>query len=336
MSEHDFTVKDSSIYDNVSSMKLLYRRDATVKVGMVKEIRKVESTNENRFVVEVWDKSQHIPVLCSYISKFGGIYNYEEYNWRGFYAGLDDAGRSEYSVRAGDVVLIAYINGTSQEGIILGGIKHPGRAPQFEPEDKIVYASEFNGVKKEINIDGEFTTTFRGIQTNLADLDKAPDGSPIPEPVYDEEVGTTYTKFDKTGGWITSDNATKDPQSVHIDKENGKITITSGKIVLTMEKGGELTSLVTKELTITAADKMDTTTKDWATVASKTAKIKSPKIAFGTDGTELLDQVIKALEGLGKVKPISPVGPCAPLTATPEWAEVAGVISKINGIKGSL
>jgi hypothetical protein len=317
-------------------MKLLHKRDGTVKTGIVKEVRKIEKTNENRFIVEVWDKSQHIPVVCSYIAKFGGIYNYEEYNWRGFSAGEDEAGRGEYSVRPGDTVLIAYINGTSQEGVILGALKHPGRAPQFEPEDGVVYASEFNGLKKEINIDGEYTTTFRGIQTNITDLDKAPDGNPIPEPKYDEEVGTTFTKFDKTGGWITSDNATSDPQSIHIDKEGGRIIVTSGKIVLTMEKSGELTSLTTSELKIDALKKMDTSTQDWATVASKTAKIKSPKIAFGTDGTELLDQIIKALEGLGKVKPISPVGPCAPLTATPEWGEVARIISKINGIKGSL
>lgn len=334
--ENDFTVKDSSVYDDKSSMKLLSNRDATVKIGMVKEVRKIDQTNENRFIVEVWDKSQHIPVTCVYLSRFGGVYNYEEYNWRGFFAGQDNAGRSEYSVRPGDTVLIAYVNGTSQEGVILGGIKHPGRAPQFEPEDGIVYASEFNGVKKEINIDGEYTTTFRGIQTNIDELDKAPDGSPIPEPEYDEEIGTTFTKFDKTGGWIVSDNATEDPQSVRVDKENGKIIITSGKIILTMEKEGELTSLVTKELNIEATDKMDTKTKDWATEATSTAKIKSPKIAFGTDGVELLDQTIKALENLGKVKPISPVGPCAPLQATPEWSEVAAVISKITSIKGSL
>ena len=331
---YDYTVKDSSIYDNVSAMKLLHKRDASIKIGMVKEVRKI--SNENRFVVEVWANSQYIPVLCSYISRFGGIYNYEEYNWRGFEPGKDIAGRSEHTIRPGDRVIIAYMNGTSQEGIILGGIKHPGRAPQFEPDDSIVYASEFNGVKKEINIDGEYTVTFRGIQTNIDELDKIPDGSPIPEPEYDIEIGSSFYKFDKAGGWTVSDNATSDPQLIQIDKKNGKTIITSGKVILTMEKGSELTSLVTKELTISATDKMDVTTKKWSVEASSTAKIKSPKIAFGSDGTELLDQIVRSLEGLGKVKPISPTGPCAPLSATPEWTEVAGIISKINGIKGLL
>ncbi len=336
MADHDYTVKDSSMYDDKSSMKLLNQRDATVKIGMVKEVRKIPNTNENRFVVEVWDKSQHIPVLCSYLSRFGGVYNYEEYNWRGFFAGPDTAGRSEYSVRAGDTVLVAYVNGTSQEGVIIGGIKHPGRPPQFEPEDDVVYASEFNGLKKEINIDGEYVTTFRGIQTNLADLAKAPDGSPIPPPEYDEEIGTTFTKFDKTGGWTVNDNASEDPQSIFVDKANGKIIITSGKIVFTMEKESELTSLVTKEFTIEATDKIEAMTKEWSIAASSTAKIKSPKIAFGSDGTELLDQIIKSLEALGEVKPISPTGPCSPLMGTPEWVKVQEIISKINGIKGSL
>lgn len=336
MADHDFTVKDSSIYDDSSATKLLNRRDAAVKIGIVKETRKVSSTNENRFIVEVWDKSQHIPVLCTYITRFGGVYNYEEYNWRGFYAGNDAAGRSDYDVRPGDIVLVAYVNGTSQEGVIIGGIKHPGRTPEFEPSDGVVYASEFNGVKQEINVDGEYTTTFRGLQTNIGALNTAPSGAPIPPPTYNTTVGTTYTKFDKTGGWITNDNATSLPQSIHIDKAGGQIIVTSGNIVLTMDKAGELTTLLTKELVVNATDKMDTNTKDWATIATSTAKIKSPKIAFGTDGIELLDQVIKALENLGKVKPISPVGPCAPLMATPEWPAVQEVISKITSIKGSL
>lgn len=333
----DFIVPDSSIWQDKESMRQVYNKDVAVRIGIVQLREFIEETEDFRYTVEVFDSSQQIPIHCAMASgRFGGIYNYEEFISRGYQKGEDPAGRGEYAVRPGDVVVVAYANGNATDGLILGSFKHPGRKSRIKPEDGIAYDAEFNGMRTQINNEGEWTLTFRGVPTNIDELDKAPDGSPIPEAEYDEEVGKTFMKFDKTGGWLLSDEASEDPQSVHVDKENGKITVTSGKIVLELDKNSEAVSLTCKELLIEAADAIEAFTTDYAMEASATAKIKSPKIAFGTDGTELLDEITKAIDALGTVQAISPVGPCAPLSAAPQWSQVEQVKSKINKIKGTL
>ena len=68
-----------------------------------------------------------------------------------------------------------------------------------------------------------------------------------------------------------------------------------------------------------------------------TAKwLKSPKIAIGTDGTELLDQLVQLIDAIGTQTIITPVGPASPVSASPQWAQVTAIQQKINGIKGSL
>jgi hypothetical protein len=110
----------------------------------------------------------------------------------------------------------------------------------------------------------------------------------------------------------------------------------AGKVEISLTKATEVLDIKTKSMTVAALEKMTSSTKEYSLAASSTVKIKSPKIAIGKDGVELLDQIVKAIDKLGAVKPISPVGPCTPLMATPEWAEVSAIKAKIEQIKGSL
>lgn len=328
-------VKDSSIYGNPSDNDVINSRGYAIRTGIVKEIRDMKH-DDIRYVVEVFKEGNRIPLLCCVVSRFGGIYNYEEFTLRGFVQGQDKAGVSAYGVRPGDVVLVANINGSSSEGVILGGINHPGRKRTIKANSGIVYASELNGIETTINKIGEYRRTFKGLQTNIAALDKASNGSKIPYPEYNTEIGSTYYELDKTGSWHVNDNAKQKPQFIKIDKPNGIITLMSGAVVIKMEKGPEKITVTCKLLDVTAADKINMTTKDYSLKASATAKIKSPKIAIGTDGIELLDRLIKLIDAIGTLQAISPVGLCTPLQVSGTWPQVMKERAAIETIKGTL
>lgn len=332
----DPIVKDSSIWQDTFSFGKRSSHDARLKIGIVRTAQFNKDRGEITYIVEVQDEGDKVFIQCKQMRKHGGAYNFEDYTLQSYKFDQKLDGIPSFDTKAGDAVLVAFLNGDSREGIIVGGLMHAARASTLKPEDGPQYLSQFNGIETSINKDGEYTVTFKALPTNNKKLSESPNGKKIPVATWDKEVGTSYFKFDKEGSYTVSDNATSLPQSIKIDKKNGKTIITSGKIVLTMDKKKELTSLVCKELDIKAADKMTSKTKDWLTDASATASIKSPKIAFGTDGIELLDQIIKLVEALGMVTPISPVGPCAPMKSSPQWPGVDGVKSKINTIKGTI
>ena len=264
----DYIVKDSSVWPNSIATAGIHNQDMSVKLGMVRENYLVENEDgsiETRYVVEVTGGSKgSFPVQCIRGSRFGGIYNYEEYTLRGFDPGQDSASYGIYAIRPGDMVVVAFFHGDSREGIILTHVNHTGRKEKIEQPDGdfgVEYYSEFNGIETIINADGEYTRTFRGQPTNLDMLKEVPSGSPLPEAEYDEEVGTSYYKWDKTGSWELSDNAKEDLQSIKVDKPNGQIIITSGKTTLTIDKTAESYEIVNKKTTFTSADEFNVVTK---------------------------------------------------------------------------
>lgn len=332
----DPIVKDSSVWRDQHSFARQSGHDARLKIGIVRTAQFNKDRGEMTYIVEVQDEGDKLFIQCKQMRRHGGVYNFEDYTLQTYKFDQKYDNIPAFDTKAGDAVLVAFLNGDSREGIIIGGLVHSARMSTLKPEDGPQYLSQFNGIETSINKDGEYTVTFKAQPKNIAKLKDSPNGKKIAAPEWDTDVGTSYFKFDKEGSYTVSDHAKSDPQSIKIDKKNGKIIVTSGKIVLTMEKKKELTTLVCKELSIDAKDKMTTKTKDWLTDASATATIKSPKVAFGTDSIELLDQITKLVEALGKLTPISPVGPCAPMQSSPQWSGVEEVKSKINTIKGTV
>ena len=331
----DDIVKDSSIWRDGFAFQKHSEVDCRVKIGMVRAAQFNAIRGEITYIVEVQDQGDKLFIPCRQLRRFGGVFNYEDYTLQDYKYNISSDAVPAFNTKAGDFVLVVYLNGDPREGMILGGLVHPARSSTLMPDDGPQYQSEFNGLVNNINSDGELTVTFRGQPTNLDVLSNSPAGK-LPEPTFDDSVGTSFYKFDKTGSYTVSDNATSDPQSIKIDKTAGTTTITSGQITLVMTKGSQDTALKTKTMEINADTSMTTTTQDWSTVASSTAKIKSPKIAFGTDGTELLDQITKLIDAIGKLTAISPVGPCSALISAPQWSGVDAVKTAITGIKGTL
>lgn len=330
-------VSDSSIWKNNHAFAAADSKNNSIRVGMVREERYDEVGKQTKYLVEVFDRTNQIPVLCVRLDRMGGAYNYEEYTHVANPVEQKNlSSGSKYAVRTGDVVLVAFAGGDSREGFILGGIRHPARKEKVGKDTGQAYNAEFNGMNTSINKDGEWKFTFRGIPTNISKLSTPSDGSDVPDPTYNDAVGTSYMQFDKTGSWTLSDNAQSKPQSVKVDKPNGKIIVTSGAVTITLDKNAELIAMVTKDMTVNASKSITKTTQEFSLTASTFTKIKSPKVAIGTDSIELLNELVKLIEALSKVVIYSPVGPCAVFGSSAQWPAVDKVKSNINTIKGSL
>jgi hypothetical protein len=327
-------VKDSSIWRDDDSFSFHHHAESQIRIGVVIKALNEEDTNELRYLVEVYRLNSKIILNCKMLRRFGGAYNYEDFISRGYNIDQNKLEDSPFEAKAGDIVVVAFLNGLSRDGVILGGLSHPARKTQISAKDGPQYKSEFNGIEKSINKDGEYKVTFKGQPTNLSKLNNKP-SSDLPLPVYDEEKGTSYYKFSKDGSFEVSDNAKKDLQSIKIDKTNGTVEILSGNISLKLTKSTELVTLKNKQTLINTEESIIANTKKTQINSSEKASIKSPKIAIGKEGVELLDQLAKLIDALGKVQPISPVGPCTPLLATGQWAQVEQIKAKIKEITGT-
>lgn len=327
-------VKDSSIWQSPQDFQAVNKVDNSLRIGIIKKASNDEATGELRYLVEVQSYNDKIELNCKMLRRHGGVYNYEDYILRGYKYNDKPDEVTAFEAKAGDAVLVGLLNGQGREGIILGGINHAARKTTIQATDGPQYMAEFNGIETKINKDGEWTLTFKGQPTNLSKLLESPSGK-VPAAKYDTKVGTSFMKFDKTGGLELSDNAQEDKQFLKIDKAGGIVTLAAGKISLKFTKASEAVSLKAKTTEITSDDKITVTTKEFLVSSETKAYIKSPKVAIGKEGNELLDQLAKLIDKLGMVKPISPIGPCTPLMATPEWPDVMAIKSKIKEITGA-
>jgi phage gp45-like len=334
MSDPFQIVKDSSVWINPDNYADANKLDGLIRVGTIKKAVNDGKTGEIRYLVEINTHGDKVELNCRMMRRFGGVYNYEDYIFQGYKIDDKPDPVNFSEAKAGDLVLVCFLNGQGREGAILGGVSHAARKTEIKATDGPQYKTEFNGIETFINKDGEMTVTFKGIPTNIALLAATPSAR-IPSPKYDTAVGTSFYKFDKTGSWTVSDNAKSDKQFIKIDKKEGVIEVVSGKISLKMTKKTEEVSLKCKLLDVIADDKITAKTKELAIDASDKASIKSPKVAIGKEGVELLDQLAKLVDALAKVIPISPVGPCSSLMASPQWSGVEQVKAKIKEITGT-
>jgi hypothetical protein len=329
-------VKDSALWRNSESYGATTYKDPFIRLGIIKKVVKDDSTKRLKHLVEINNRGVLVEIICDLALRSGGAFNYEESIHRGYLIEDKPDAVNSYSSKAGDMVIVACLNGEYSRGIILGFVAHLSRAPKLDYKKGPQYISEFNGLETHINETGEYKLTFKSIQKNIKKLSEKP-SKELPKPEYDEEIGGSFLMFDKTGSFKVTDSSKENTQSLFIDKKNGKIDITSGKIKVTLTKKDEKISIKSKILDINSETSIKHTTKDLAVDASKSIKLKSPKVAIGADGTELLEQLSKLIDAIGSLVIISPVsGPCNPIQAAPTWSQVTSIQSKIKQITGSL
>ena len=327
--------KDSSIWKTDSTVLAINEKDFSIKIGIVKDVVFDKDGGDVKYLVEVISNNVLIETYAIFLRKFGGAYNFEDIVYRGYkYSDNPDPVKA-YDAKAGDAVVVAFLDGESRQSIILGAIKHEARKSKIDIKKGPQYLSEFNGVETNINEKGEYKLTFKALPTNLSKLLETPKNR-IQDPIYDDKIGGSYFSFDEKGSIEFNDKDKQGFQNIKINKPDGKIEINSGKIKITLSKKDEKIESKSKILEIKSEDKVSVFTKETIIDSNKSVKIKSPKIAIGKDGIELLDQLFQLIEKLGAVQPISPLGPCTPLLATPQWSQVKEVQSKIKEITGGL
>lgn len=271
----EYIIDDSSRLPNEEHY---INKDYSIRVGMIREHVFLSNSGETRYIVEVWKNNKLYPMTCMRTSRFGGLYNYEEFNFRGFNVGEDAASLGNFKFSPGDMVIVVAADGESREGFILGSVKHYGRDEVLSATGDIAYASEFNGLQTLINKYGEYRVTFKGTPTNIKELETAPNGSEYPLPEYNNEVGFSYYEFNKNGSYLVTDNTEKDPQSIFIDKEKGQVVITSGKTTLTIDKAKESLSVVNKKTTIDSKDEFNLNTKKTTIKSSELVSVDAADI----------------------------------------------------------
>jgi len=276
----EYIIDDSSRHKNTSAM---ISKDYSIRVGIVREHIYLTDRKQTRYLVEVNNNNRVYVLSCMRTSRFGGLYNYEEYNLRGFAPGTSNISYNNPTIVPGDMVVVAAINGDSRDGIILGNISHFGRGEVLPATSDIAFVNEFNGIETIINNSGEYRRTFKGQPTNLAKLNEIPNGKRYPIAEYNADVGFSYYEFDKTGSYTLTDNATdKAPQYIKVDKPNGKIEIVSGKTSLIIDKGAQSYTVKNKTTTFNSADSWNLNTK--ATNISSTDVINAKAKDIKTEG----------------------------------------------------
>jgi len=273
-------------------------RDYSIKVGTVRELVYSSEKNQTKYIVETIDRGRLVPITCTILVKFGGLYNYEEFNLRGFDPGSSNVSYGNLKCVAGDTVLVACINGQILEGVIIGALSHLGRKEILPADGSISYIKEFNGIQEVINSSGEYRVTFKGIPTNISALNSPPsENSLYPEPEYNYEIGSSFYQFDKNGSYFLTDNSTTGPQYLMLDKEQNKIFIGSGKTLLTIDKVEESYTIDNKLTTFNSEEEFNVNTKKTAFKSSEEWSLETKKTLVKS--SELIDAEAKDIKTKG-------------------------------------
>lgn len=150
---------------------------------------------------------------CALINQFGGVADKIHYTLRP----SDKSRPTEDGIGVGSKVLLLCIDGKRSQAIILGGVREAGKLKENETTEKKENGHnlffEFNGVRTEINDDGELTVQFRGATQNDGKLrDSA-----------DSKASGSKIILNKTGG-IKIHTADED-QYIFIDHSTKKINV---------------------------------------------------------------------------------------------------------------
>ena len=276
----EYIIDDSSRHKNINAM---ISKDYSIRIGVVREHVYLTDRKQTRYLVEVNNNNRVYILSCMRATRFGGLYNYEEYNLRGFAPGTSNVSYNNPTIVPGDMVIVAAVNGDTRDGIILGSISHFSRGEVLPANDNIAFANEFNGIETMINNDGEYRRTFKGQPTNISKLSEPPNGTLYPQAEYNTNVGFSYYEFDKTGSYTLTDNAADgDAQYIKIDKPNGNIEIVSGKTSLMINKKDQSYTIVNKTVTFNTSDSWSLKTK--ITNIDSTDAINAKAAKINTDG----------------------------------------------------
>jgi hypothetical protein len=274
------------------------------------------------------------------MTKWGGAFNFEEYRVRPWVGKVSSglmapASADKFDLRAGDVVLVAYLEGQSREGVILGGLNHPARKEKTKTGN-IEYISMFNGIETQIRKDGSYKITFKGLPINEAQLLIPPTGVPVPAPIFNPLISGSFYGFDKDGSYVVSDGKQfikilKSPTAGAMVLVSGKNRIDLGGNIAQGTMGFKTDNLVMEGMKASLKASLS------LNIEATQTSIKSTQVAIGNSQFELFKGLDELIDAIGSVVITSPVGTCTPIMASPQWAsKILPIQIKIKAVTGSL
>lgn len=148
---------------------------------------------------------------CIATDAFGSISDFFEYKIRV----ADDP--KEYKTTLdtdkmnGAFVLLLCLDGQSEKGVILGGLRHPGRKEILNKDSENHLEFEFNGVNFTIDKEGTLKLEYKSKTNNDGEYE-------------DEEAGGSFIEINKDGSIVINDG---NAEHIIIDKTNKTINIKS-------------------------------------------------------------------------------------------------------------
>lgn len=334
----DYTVRDSTILQHSHSHSVRNSFDHSIRVGMIRKSVTLDS-GDVRYIVDVVSGGRQVPVSCVFMTRFGGVHNFEEYQLRPWAQSFPTAAlpggssASTHDLRSGDVVLVAYLEGQSREGVILGGLQHPAREITTSAGD-IEYNSRFNGLETVIKKNGSYQVVFHGAATPPSELalKAPPTGASVPPPIFNPLIEGSFFGFSSTGSFIASDGSS---QFIKVGKESKAVTIASGGVTITVSDTTGLLAIKSPKATI---DSDSFLVKSSAiSTESVTLSLKATQVSIGNDQIELVDGLLQLIDLFGGLTITSPVGLCTAFNLAPTWAaQVEPLKIKLSTLKASL
>lgn len=150
---------------------------------------------------------------CMVMESFGGIADYTEYRLRPQNKVENKRSNKDMVYQDGSLVLIMCISGSSDNAIIIGGLKHPKRKTNLTKDSGLSLYSEYNGLVYSIDKNGALKILFKGATDQ--------EGKAI-----DEKVSGSVIEISKDGSLSLSDG---NKESIRIDKTNKTIGLNSEK-----------------------------------------------------------------------------------------------------------
>lgn len=228
---------------------------------------------------------------CISIDGFGGVSDFFEHKLRPVNKkeGKEEAKLDiDFSKQFGNIVLILCLDGSTDKGIIVKSLPHPGRKTNLTKENGLHMEGEYNGLNWKVDKDGALTVTFKSATDN--------EGKPI-----DEKTGGTFVNIDKTG---SVDINTNDGTNIKLDKANKDIIANAGNNVTiksvkdtTIEATGKATIKSTADLIMDSGASAKISSKSAMNIEAKgELEVKGAKIKLQSEGKLDLKGKIVAID----------------------------------------
>lgn len=303
-------VLPSSLLENRSDMDMNFSKriseNTYLRLGVVVDIIEIEDdANISKFMTEyevmtIENDNTSIYKNCISVDAFGGVADYFVKKLRKPKDSKKVKGSGSLKKQNGSIVLLLCIDGSSEQGVILGAIAHPDRQNGKLTKDKGQHLEgEFNGINWQIDKNGALTVTFKSATDN--------DAKP-----QDAKAGGATFKIEKDGSIEAADG---NKEKIRIDKTkktidiaaesdisvttDANVNITAKKNIsakattdLLAEAGGSLNAKSGGAFNITAggafslkAPNVDIMADGATSIKGSSVRISAPMVQVGNGGT---------------------------------------------------